>query len=103
MIEIVKCLAEVKLKFSEDVMTKLYKTFKPSYRLYKYPYCFTLATSSILREIVDGQTYEKTSKYSNASNISSDEQVEQEEREFKITQKIPEHSRERQPTLDKKL
>lgn len=52
---------------------------------------------------MDGQTYEKTSKYSNASNISSDEQVEQEEREFKITQKIPEHSRERQPTLDKKL
>lgn len=50
---------------------------------------------------MDGQTYEKTSKYSNASNISSDEQVEQEEREFKITQKIPEHSRERQPTLDK--
>ena len=42
MIKIIKCLAKVKLKLSEDIMNKIYQTFQSPYSLRKPPYYFTL-------------------------------------------------------------
>ena len=40
-----KCLAKVKLKFFQDIMSKLYQTFQSPYSLHKPPYTILFHTS----------------------------------------------------------